>query len=547
MEKYGIRQRKVWTSAFQMTALNLRETVGSWVKGLRCAGGEMENGAASGHQVQILKTDGCSFELDTHALARVLLNDRVKDKPVVVVAIVGAFRKGKSFLLSFLVRYLQNMGRADWLAEPDVPLEGFEWRGGSQRHTEGIAVWSEAFLGTTSEGREVAVLLMDTQGTFDCRTTAQVHSVIFALSTLVSSVLVYNVSQNIQEDDLQHLQLFIDYGCVAQRIQQKASTEPFQSLLFLVRDWCFPYEANYGADGGKMVLNQRLEISDDQADELRQLREKIRSFFSKIGCFLMPHPGRKVTTEQLFDGRLSSIDEEFKQQLENLVLSLLAPENLLAKTINGREISCQELMAYFQATMSGTNLAAMQKALDLYISKMLKVWEAEERVDREIMLGHHYRLREEAIELFERFPRIGGEVFELCYRKQLLERIDEVFQRYSPYMMAKKNHWKDITGSLAFKAVHATMTAGLGAAAIVLGTVMLPEAAIACALAGAASVSMHVYDVIKSKREEQRKAKECNGPAESASTANDNSDDSAQQSTNETFENFVNQDREGQS
>ncbi|XP_077494157.1 atlastin-1-like isoform X4 [Amblyomma americanum] len=490
MEKYGIRQRKVWTSAFQMTALNLRETVGSWVKGLRCAGGEMENGAASGHQVQILKTDGCSFELDTHALARVLLNDRVKDKPVVVVAIVGAFRKGKSFLLSFLVRYLQNMGRADWLAEPDVPLEGFEWRGGSQRHTEGIAVWSEAFLGTTSEGREVAVLLMDTQGTFDCRTTAQVHSVIFALSTLVSSVLVYNVSQNIQEDDLQHLQLFIDYGCVAQR----------------------------------------------------------------------------VTTEQLFDGRLSSIDEEFKQQLENLVLSLLAPENLLAKTINGREISCQELMAYFQvyvhifkegrvpepesifmATMSGTNLAAMQKALDLYISKMLKVWEAEERVDREIMLGHHYRLREEAIELFERFPRIGGEVFELCYRKQLLERIDEVFQRYSPYMMAKKNHWKDITGSLAFKAVHATMTAGLGAAAIVLGTVMLPEAAIACALAGAASVSMHVYDVIKSKREEQRKAKECNGPAESASTANDNSDDSAQQSTNETFENFVNQDREGQS
>ena len=48
------------------------------------------------------------FELNTEALEEVLLSEDVRDKPVVVVSVAGAFRKGKSFLLDFLLRYLQN-------------------------------------------------------------------------------------------------------------------------------------------------------------------------------------------------------------------------------------------------------------------------------------------------------------------------------------------------------------------------------------------------------------------------------------------------------
>lgn len=68
---------------------------------------------------------------------------------------------------------------------------------------------------------------------------------------------IYNLSQNIQEDDLQHLQLFTEYGRLA---LEDSASKPFQSLLFLVRDWSFPYEAEFGFQGGQRVLDRRLEV-----------------------------------------------------------------------------------------------------------------------------------------------------------------------------------------------------------------------------------------------------------------------------------------------
>ncbi|KAH9382767.1 hypothetical protein HPB48_023326 [Haemaphysalis longicornis] len=136
--------------------------------------------------------------------------------PLVVISVAGAFRTGKSFLLNFLIRYLRNQGRDDWMGDADSPLEGFSWRGGCERHTAGILVWSEVFLVTRPHGDQVAVLLMDTQGTFDCQTSFKDVTTIFALGALTSSILVYNISGNIREDDLQHLQYFIEYGRMAQ-------------------------------------------------------------------------------------------------------------------------------------------------------------------------------------------------------------------------------------------------------------------------------------------------------------------------------------------
>ena len=47
------------------------------------------------------------------------------------------------------------------------PLEGFHWRGGSERDTTGILMWSKVFEAKTKSGKEVAIILMDTQGAFD--------------------------------------------------------------------------------------------------------------------------------------------------------------------------------------------------------------------------------------------------------------------------------------------------------------------------------------------------------------------------------------------
>ena len=165
-------------------------------------------------QIVVAKEDH-TFELDEEALASIVCQDHVKDKPIAVISVAGAFRKGKSFLLDFFLRYLKANGSTDWLGPEDRPLTGFSWRGGCERDTTGILAWSELLTVDTPSGEKIAVLLLGTQGAFDSQSTVRDCATIFALSTMTSSVQVYNLSQNIQEDDLQHLQLFTEYGRLA--------------------------------------------------------------------------------------------------------------------------------------------------------------------------------------------------------------------------------------------------------------------------------------------------------------------------------------------
>nr|CAD7431905.1 unnamed protein product [Timema monikensis] len=214
----------------------------------------------------VLSKDDHTFELDEAALSKILLQEHVKNKNVVVVSVAGAFRKGKSFLLDFFLRFMNAQGTPDWIGGNDTPLEGFSWRGGSERDTTGILIWSEVFLSKLPSGEEVAVLLIDTQGAFDSESTVRDCATVFALSTMVSSVQIYNLLHNIQEDDLQHLQLFTEYGRLA--LAEDSNSTPFQKLQFLVRDWSFPYEAPYGAQGGDNILKRRLQVSDKQHPEI---------------------------------------------------------------------------------------------------------------------------------------------------------------------------------------------------------------------------------------------------------------------------------------
>lgn len=47
-----------------------------------------------------------------------------------------------------------------------------------------------------------------------------------------------------------------------------------------------------------------VQISDKQHQELKQIRQHIRSCFEEISCFLLPHPGLNVATNPHFEGKL---------------------------------------------------------------------------------------------------------------------------------------------------------------------------------------------------------------------------------------------------
>jgi len=68
-----------------------------------------EQNMDEGRPVQVvLAHPDHTFELDEDALSEILLHDDVKDRNVVVVSVAGAFRKGKSFLLDFFLRYMNS-------------------------------------------------------------------------------------------------------------------------------------------------------------------------------------------------------------------------------------------------------------------------------------------------------------------------------------------------------------------------------------------------------------------------------------------------------
>ncbi|XP_060118263.1 atlastin-1 isoform X1 [Heteronotia binoei] len=429
-------------------------------------------------QVLIVKDDH-SFELDEGALNRILLSETIRDREVVAVSVAGAFRKGKSFLMDFMLRYMYNMELVDWVGDYNEPLTGFSWRGGSERETTGIQIWSEIFLVDKPDGNKVAVLLMDTQGTFDSQSTLRDSATVFALSTMISSIQVYNLSQNVQEDDLQHLQLFTEYGRLA---MEETFLKPFQSLIFLVRDWSFPYEFSYGAEGGGKFLEKRLKVSGNQHEELQNVRKHIHSCFTKISCFLLPHPGLKVATNPNFDGKLKEIDPDFIKNLKVLIPWLLSPESLDVKEINGNKITCRGLVEYFkayikiyqgeelphpksmlQATAEANNLAAVAASKDTYNRRMEEVCGGDRPfLAPSDLQSKHLELKDEAVRQFRSVKKMGGEEFSRRYLQQLENEIDEVYVQYIKHNDSKNIFHAARTPATLFVVIFITyVTAGV--------------------------------------------------------------------------------------
>lgn len=385
-------------------------------------------------QIVSINDEGTNFMLDEEAL-RGIFHQVPEDMKVAIFSVVGAFRTGKSFVLDLFLRYLRHAshgrmlkpdGAQDestevWKAwvmegvtgsgegklegnsniEETYGEKGFSWRAGRKRNTTGIWMWEKPFIRKSQTGEDIAVFLIDTQGMFDSETSQMLTASIFGLSTLLSSYLIYNVDKRVQEDNLQHLALFTEYGRMAlfgdatsstslsdkqQALQRAASLSdrnlekssstvsdkgeekkeenddkededdasvpqrprPFQRLDFLVRDWQ-DFSRNQSLAEKREDMEQYMVelLSSRKQKDLADTREQISSCFEKVACFLLPHPGHAVT-EREYDGSVEAIDSRFLELLTAYLDDLFDPVNLFPKKIHGVAVTSRELYTYIK-------------------------------------------------------------------------------------------------------------------------------------------------------------------------------------------------------
>jgi actin-like ATPase involved in cell morphogenesis len=336
--------------------------------------GHHEGARSRGSAVQIvnvktLPNATSRFILEKAPFRQIL--SEVGKRPIYLLSIAGASRQGKSFLMNVILHYLEELekgaagGGVDaWDSIASLhSLDGFHIENRNVRDTIGFWMWSKPFVFKQSNGQEIAILLMDTQGVFDKFSTKREWAMIVGLSLLTSSCLIYNLQNNLLEDNLEIFTNFAEFGMLSLQGNENA-TSVFQKLLFLIRDWGFPNDNPYGSVGGSTFIQEQLKIVSEMPEELQKVRKTLRTVFEEIECFLLPHPGN-AAKENNYSGSLRPLEPVFLKNLKSFLENLIIIDELKPLHIGGNPVAGVELMAYFSKYIELLNGQKIPKAASL--------------------------------------------------------------------------------------------------------------------------------------------------------------------------------------
>ena len=327
------------------------------------------------------------------------------------------------------------------------PLKGFSWRSGTKRDTTGIIMWEDIFLHTiATTGEKVAIVVIDTQGLFDNKTSPAENSRMFALGSLISSIQILNLVGVILEDQLEYLQFATEFAKLAAQDSQSEAGKPFQNLLFLIRDFNNPDEYEFGVGGGERYLKEVLKIKSNQKPELKSVRQFISSSFDQLDCCLLPHPGKHVARTKSYDGNWKQMDEEFKDELKLIIEKLLGPDNLVLKKINGKDLKGQELKEYiesyfilfqsdtlpqaqsiYESTIDKQMSILITKCVDSYKENIVK---NQDLVDEGNLHIFHEMSKAKTLIMFKDEKKMGNLEHERKYKAQLEAEMNKLFTEW---------------------------------------------------------------------------------------------------------------------
>ncbi|XP_008588902.1 PREDICTED: guanylate-binding protein 5 [Galeopterus variegatus] len=301
-------------------------------------------------------------------------------QPVVVVAIVGLYRTGKSYLMNKLAGQ----------------KKGFSVGSTVQSHTKGIWMWCVPH----PKKPEHTLVLLDTEGLGDVEKVDNNDTQIFALALLLSSTFVYNTMNKIDQGAIDRLHHVTELtGLLSARTASNLDgvddaadfVSCFPDLVWTLRDFYLDLEIN----GQLITADEYMENSlrpkqgsDQKIEKYNLSRLCIHKFFPIKKCFIFDSPAYQKKLAQLEELHNDELDPEFVQQvakfcsyifshstvktlpggikvngprLENLVLTYI-------NAINSGELPCMENAVLTLVQIE--NSAAVQKAIAHYDQQM---------------------------------------------------------------------------------------------------------------------------------------------------------------------------------
>ncbi|XP_067390182.1 guanylate-binding protein 1-like [Emydura macquarii macquarii] len=230
-------------------------------------------------------------------------------QPVVVVAVAGLYRTGKSYLMNKLA------GKQT----------GFSLGSTVQSHTKGIWMWCVPHPRRAGH----TLVLLDTEGLGDVEKGDTKNDVwIFALAVLLSSTLVYNSKGTIDHYALEQLHYVTE---LTERIKVKAEggggrqegqdsaefISFFPAFVWAVRDFSLDLEL----DGRQITADKYLENAltrregaNSQPEKLDLPKKFLRQYFPSRKCFVFDCPAQCRDLRRLEELPEEALSHEFLEQ-----------------------------------------------------------------------------------------------------------------------------------------------------------------------------------------------------------------------------------------
>ncbi|XP_075521374.1 LOW QUALITY PROTEIN: uncharacterized protein LOC142554595 [Primulina tabacum] len=346
--------------------------------------------------------------------------------PIAAVAVIGPYRSGKSFLLNQLLSL--------------SCYEGFGVGHMRDTKTKGIRVW-----GTRVEmdihGVKTSVIYLDTEGFESVGKSNVYDDRIFALATVMSSVLVYNLPETIREADVSRLSFSVElaeefYGRFNTLflLGEDVAFEPANLLWLIQRDFL------QGKSVQEMVHEALQRVpntdGDKNIDQVNQIRDSLGIMGGNSTAFSLPRPHLQRTKLcDMKDDELDPIYVKKREKLKEVVSSIIRPKIVQGKPLNGKEFVSflgQILEAINKGEIPSTgslveffNKSILERCLRLYIGHMSYLGLP---TSEELLQQAHMGSKKVAIKAFE--EQHFGRHYAKRSAEKLVEEIEEVYKNF---------------------------------------------------------------------------------------------------------------------